>query len=86
MTFDPFPEIQVVKKYIIVENNKGPHHKIMRVLILKHTNVNSKLVVCKAKRHNKSDKLFGYLKRYLKSDIRNIDLRNPKHTHIYGKF
>ncbi len=28
------------------------------------------------KQHNKSDKLFGYLK----CDIRNIDFRNPKHS------
>ena len=33
----------------------------------------------KAKRHNKSEKLFGYPQRYPKCDIRNIYLRNPKH-------
>ena len=37
------------------------------------------LNLSKVKRHNKSEKLFGYLKRYPKCDIRNIDMRNPKH-------
>ncbi len=31
---------------------------------------------CRAKRHGKSEKLFRYLKQYLKCEIRNIDLRN----------
>ena len=37
----------------------------------------------KAKRYNKSEKLFGYSKRYPKCDIRNINLRNPKHFVFY---
>ncbi len=36
----------------------------------------------KSKRHNKSEKLFGYPKRYPKCDIRIIDLRNPKQFRI----
>ena len=49
------------------------------------------MYLSKAKRHNKSGKLFRYPKRYPKCDLRNIDLRNPKHSyvtykHIAGKF
>ena len=36
-------------------------------------------IIVQAKRHNKSEKPFGYPKRYPKSDIRNIDFRYPKH-------
>ncbi len=38
-----------------------------------------KVTFCKAKRHNKSEQLFGYPKQHPKCDIQNIDLRNPKH-------
>ena len=33
----------------------------------------------KAKNPNKFENLYGYPKRYPECDIRNIDLRNPKH-------
>ncbi len=45
-------------------------------LPLSDYNANS---LSKTKCHNKSEKLFEYLKLCLKSDIRNIELRNPKH-------
>ena len=35
--------------------------------------------VTKVKHHNKSKKLFRYLKLYPKGDIQNIHIRNPKH-------
>ncbi len=67
--------------YVHNKNIEDKKDKSPTVSALKESNITLVKIFTtfKARYHNKSEKLFGYPKRYPKCDIRNIGLRNPKY-------
>ncbi len=57
-------------------------HDIRNIDLINPNHFPLKHVLTRGRRPNKSEKLYGYPKRYSKCDIRKIDFRNPKHFRI----